>query len=86
MLRRKKTDAINGGPLLELPNRTIEVVPCDFNNEEREFYNALENKIEEAMEKFIKAGDVMKNYTHVLVLLLRLRQGTTSCRYECGHG
>ncbi|KAI0320422.1 SNF2 family N-terminal domain-containing protein [Amylostereum chailletii] len=74
MLRRKKTDMLNGKPLIELPDRTIEVVPCEFDPEEREFYNALEGKIEAAMEKFMKAGDVMKNYTHVLVLLLRLRQ------------
>ncbi|KAI0039548.1 hypothetical protein FA95DRAFT_1684246 [Auriscalpium vulgare] len=74
MLRRQKTDLLNGQPLLDLPGRYVSVVPCEFDPEEHQFYQALENKIEEAMEKFVKSGDVMKNYTNVMVLLLRLRQ------------
>ncbi|KAI0058318.1 hypothetical protein BV25DRAFT_1830155 [Artomyces pyxidatus] len=74
MLRRRKTDLLNGKPLLDLPERRLSIVPCEFDDEEREFYFALENKIEAAMEKFVKSGDVMRNYTNVMVLLLRLRQ------------
>ncbi|KAI0037045.1 SNF2 family N-terminal domain-containing protein, partial [Vararia minispora EC-137] len=72
MLRRKKTDLLNGKPLIELPGRTVHVVPCDFDEDERQFYHALENKIDEAMQKF-GASDKL-NYTTILVLLLRLRQ------------
>ncbi|KAH9974278.1 SNF2 family N-terminal domain-containing protein [Lactifluus volemus] len=43
-------------------------------DDERQFYFALENKVEEAMQKFMKNNEVMKNYTNVMVLLLRLRQ------------
>ncbi|KAN0139248.1 SNF2 family N-terminal domain containing protein [Lactarius tabidus] len=74
MLRRRKTDVLNGKPLIELPERHLSIVPCEFDEDEREFYFALENKIDEAMQKFVKSGEVMKNYTNVMVLLLRLRQ------------
>lgn len=75
MLRRRKTDELNGKPLIELPERHISIVPCEFDEDEREFYFALENKIDEAMQKFVKNDEVMRNYTNVMVLLLRLRQG-----------
>ncbi|KAH9064612.1 SNF2 family N-terminal domain-containing protein [Lactarius vividus] len=74
MLRRHKTDVLNGKPLIELPERHLSIVPCEFDEDEREFYFALENKIDEAMQKFVKNDEVMKNYTNVMVLLLRLRQ------------
>ena len=75
MLRRRKTDVLNGKPLIELPGRHLSIVPCEFDEDEREFYFVLENKIDEAMQKFVKNDEVMKNYTNVMVLLLRLRQG-----------
>jgi SNF2 family DNA or RNA helicase len=78
MLRRRKTDVLNGKPLIELPERHLSIVPCEFDKDECEFYFALENKIDEAMQKFVKSGEVMKNYTNVMVLLLRLRQGTSA--------
>ncbi|KAH9968098.1 SNF2 family N-terminal domain-containing protein [Russula dissimulans] len=74
MLRRRKTDILNGKPLIELPERHLSIVPCDFDEDERQFYLALENKIDEAMQEFVKNDEVMKNYTNVMVLLLRLRQ------------
>lgn len=79
MLRRKKTDNLNGKALVDLPARTIEIVPCDFDEEERSFYTNLEEKITSAMEKVMQAGDMQRSYTHILVLLLRLRQGMIVC-------
>jgi len=81
MLRRRKTDLLNGKPLIVLPGRSVQVVPCEFDDAERQFYTALESKIEEEVAKYMKKGDVMKNYTSVLVLLLRLRQGTSISRF-----
>ena len=77
MLRRQKDTLINGKPLLELPDRLVDVVACEFDEDERTFYSALETKIQAKVEKFMEQGQVMKNYTSVLVLLLRLRQGLT---------
>ncbi|ELU39517.1 SNF2 family DNA-dependent ATPase [Rhizoctonia solani AG-1 IA] len=63
MLRRTKDMTINGAPLLNLPGRKVETLMCDFDEDERAFYEALEQKTELTLNKFIKAGTVMKNYT-----------------------
>ena len=76
MLRRKKDSMLNGKRLLELPDRNVEIVPCTFDADEREFYESLSTKIESTLDKFRQKGDIAKNFTSVLVLLLRLRQGT----------
>jgi SNF2 family DNA or RNA helicase len=75
MLRRLKTDMVNGRPIIELPARDVKVVHCDFDEDERAFYDALAAKIEIAVSKFQRAGTVTSNYTAILTLLLRLRQG-----------
>ncbi|CAE6486307.1 unnamed protein product [Rhizoctonia solani] len=74
MLRRTKDMTINGAPLLNLPGRNVQTVMCQFDEDELAFYKALEQKTELTLNKFIRAGTVMKNYTSVLLLLLRLRQ------------
>ncbi|KAL5639611.1 hypothetical protein ACGC1H_006279 [Rhizoctonia solani] len=74
MLRRTKDMTINGAPLLNLPGRKVQTVMCEFDEDELAFYKALEQKTELTLNKFIRAGTVMKNYTSVLLLLLRLRQ------------
>ncbi|KAF8314018.1 hypothetical protein DL93DRAFT_1101779 [Clavulina sp. PMI_390] len=74
MLRRTKNQQINGKPIIVLPPRTVEVIPCDFDEDERSFYTAVEARTSLQMNKFIEKGTVMENYTSVLVLLLRLRQ------------
>ena len=66
---------MNGKPILELPQREITVMPCEFDNEERTFYHALESRMTSELDKLVATGGTEKIYTHVLVLLLRLRQG-----------
>ena len=78
MLRRLKDTMHDGAPLIQLPPRTLEIVPCEFDDDERDFYAALETKTNLTMNKFIKQGEVMRNYTEIMVLLLRLRQGELS--------
>lgn len=75
MLRRLKDTIQDGAPLIQLPPRTLEIVSCDFDEDEWAFYAALEAKASLTMNKFIKRGEVMRNYTQVMLLLLRLRQG-----------
>lgn len=74
MLRRRKDDIINGKKLIELPQRTVEVISCPFDAAERTFYEALENKMDEVLEKLLNQ-DKGSKYISVLLLLLRLRQG-----------
>ncbi|KPV74347.1 uncharacterized protein RHOBADRAFT_54186 [Rhodotorula graminis WP1] len=74
MLRRRKTDQVDGRPLLALPSREIFEIKGPFlDAREAEFYEKIEEKMRAAMEKF-KTADLMKNYTQVLVKLLRMRQ------------
>ena len=75
MLRRTKNDTLNGKRLLELPDRLVENVHCEFDAEERAFYNSVQDRVQTSLENLQRQGDMGKNYTSVLVLLLRLRQG-----------
>ncbi|WVQ61960.1 uncharacterized protein L199_000093 [Kwoniella botswanensis] len=74
MLRRTKDATIDGKKILNLPGRTVQVTPCEFDDEEKAFYDALEKKTELTFNKFVKNGSAMANYTSVLTMLLRLRQ------------
>ena len=74
MLRRKKDSVINGKALITLPPRQVEIISCTFDADEREFYESISAKVEATLETYRRAGDMAKNYTSVLILLLRLRQ------------
>lgn len=74
LLRRTKKSTIDGKPILTLPERTTNVQPALFDDEEASFYKALETKTQLRFNKYFKEGTVGKNYSNVLVLLLRLRQ------------
>ncbi|KAG0285547.1 hypothetical protein BGZ96_010207 [Linnemannia gamsii] len=73
-LRRTKTSVVDGKPILNLPDRNVEIVHAPFSHDESAFYHALENRIRDRFNAYVKAGTVMKNYSNILVLLLRLRQ------------
>lgn len=77
MLRRTKTTTLNGKPLLELPDRIIEEVHCEFDPQEKAFYETVEQRMQESMMKLQQAGEINKAYTSMLVLLLRMRQGNS---------
>ncbi|KAJ3534788.1 hypothetical protein NM688_g7079 [Phlebia brevispora] len=75
MLRRTKNTVLNGKPLLDLPDRIVNNVHCEFDPEEREFYNNVQAMVDTSLDKLQSSGEAMsKNYTSMLVLLLRLRQ------------
>ncbi|GAA5878832.1 hypothetical protein JCM1840_000729 [Sporobolomyces johnsonii] len=64
----------DGKELITLPPKKVELHQIEFSLEEREIYDFIEKKAQTKFNKFLKAGTVMKNYSHVLVMLLRLRQ------------
>jgi SNF2 family DNA or RNA helicase len=74
MLRRTKYSQLDGKPIISLPERTTEATNVEFDEEEQNFYTALETQTQLTFNRYMKAGTVMKNYANVLVLLLRLRQ------------
>lgn len=76
MLRRQKDQILNGKALIELPKRTVNVVSCDFDPSEKAFYDSLESKMESVIQKLMASSKGNSSYFSVLLLLLRLRQGT----------
>ncbi|KAF4341825.1 DNA repair RAD16 [Fusarium beomiforme] len=74
MLRRKKSSKLHGKPILVLPEKTEEIVYAELSPEERDFYSQLEKHAKVEFSKYLREGTVSKNYSNILVLLLRLRQ------------
>ncbi|KAF4452228.1 hypothetical protein F53441_4888 [Fusarium austroafricanum] len=74
MLRRKKSSKLNGKPILTLPEKTEEIIYAELSSEERDFYSQLEKHARVQFSKYLREGTVSKNYSNILVLLLRLRQ------------
>lgn len=73
MLRRSKTDKIDGKPILELPPKTVNTDEKALEGDELEFYKQLEAKNKKKAQKLLESK-VQGNYSSVLTLLLRLRQ------------
>ncbi|SPO40446.1 related to ULS1  len=74
MLRRTKDATYEGKPILQLPDREVEVVSCDFDDpEERAFYAELESTIRKNKSE-AEAREEKNSTLADLVMLLRLRQ------------
>jgi SNF2 family DNA or RNA helicase len=74
LLRRTKQSEIDGKPIITLPPKSTEIQHVVFSDAELEFYQALESKTQIQFNKYLRQGTVGKNYSNILVLLLRLRQ------------
>ncbi|KAF4637235.1 hypothetical protein G7Y89_g851 [Cudoniella acicularis] len=74
LLRRTKFSLIDGKPILNLPPKTEEIQHVVFSEDEQAFYEALESKTQIQFNKYLRANTVGRNYSNILVLLLRLRQ------------
>ncbi|TVY81741.1 putative ATP-dependent helicase [Lachnellula suecica] len=74
LLRRTKQSKIDGNPIVNLPPKTTETSHVIFNEDELAFYKALESKTRVQFNKYMRANTIGKNYSNILVLLLRLRQ------------
>ncbi|TKA33210.1 hypothetical protein B0A50_00763 [Salinomyces thailandicus] len=74
LLRRTKQSMYEGRPILVLPDRNTDIGNPEFNESELDFYSALEKNTRIKFNKYYNEGTVGKQYTEILVLLLRLRQ------------
>ncbi|TVY42355.1 putative ATP-dependent helicase [Lachnellula occidentalis] len=74
LLRRTKQSQIDGKPIINLPPKTIETQHVVFSDDELSFYQALESKTQIQFNKYLRQNTVGRNYSNILVLLLRLRQ------------
>ncbi|XVE90736.1 hypothetical protein DITRI_Ditri20bG0101200 [Diplodiscus trichospermus] len=72
-LRRTK-----GNDLVGLPPKTLQTCYVELSVEERELYDQIEGKAKSVIQEFINDGSLVRNYSTVLGILLRLRQICTS--------
>ncbi|QLL35006.1 hypothetical protein HG536_0H03820 [Torulaspora globosa] len=73
MLRRSKTDKIDGKGILELPAKDVEIEEAHLEGEEQAFYSNLEQKNQKIAKRILEKK-ARGGYSSVLTLLLRLRQ------------
>ncbi|KAI0161836.1 SNF2 family N-terminal domain-containing protein [Hypoxylon sp. FL1284] len=74
-LRRTKASIVDGAPIVEnMPPLFKEDVMVKFNDEQKNFYKALENKQRLKFNSYTKNHPLQRKYTYILMLLLRLRQ------------
>jgi len=76
ILRRTKgtVDPKTGEPLLELPKKHVHIHNLQLSVAERDFYDALWNKSKTQFDTYVASGEALSKYTHILQLILKLRQ------------
>ncbi|KAM7256471.1 hypothetical protein ACFE04_012212 [Oxalis oulophora] len=68
-LRRTKEKGLIG-----LPPKIIETCYLELSRKEREIYDEIEGEAKGVVQEYIHAGRLMRNYSTVLSIILRLRQ------------
>ncbi|KAL5720479.1 RING-type E3 ubiquitin transferase [Ranunculus cassubicifolius] len=68
-LRRVKDSTLIG-----LPPKTIETCFLELSDQERELYDQMEIEAKTLVQAYMNVGSVMRNYSTVLSIILRLRQ------------
>lgn len=76
MLRRTHADSIMGRPLVVLPRNSQDTVELEFSTVERALYDSVERRMRRVINVRAREGTLEKGYSHVLLMLLRLRQMT----------
>lgn len=78
-MRRHKDSMLNGQRLLNLPPKTSEVVELEFTPEEREIYNAIEQRMKIRFGQFLQQGELNGLQTRKYpVRVLKLKQQVPS--------
>ncbi|SBT40678.1 DNA repair protein RAD5, putative (RAD5) [Plasmodium ovale wallikeri] len=75
LLRRtKKSKTKDGDNIIYLPKKNIHLMKLEFTLEEEDFYRAIFYRSKTKFDTYMHDGNVLSHYSHVLQLLLRLRQ------------
>ncbi|GAB67635.1 DNA helicase [Plasmodium cynomolgi strain B] len=75
LLRRtKKSRTKNGDYIISLPKKNVHLMKLKFSMEEEDFYRAIFYRSKTKFDTYMHDGNVLSHYSHVLQLLLRLRQ------------
>ncbi|EIN13831.1 DNA repair protein RAD5 [Punctularia strigosozonata HHB-11173 SS5] len=75
LLRREK-DALDsdGNRIVQLPPKEVSIEKLRFSSAERKIYNSIYLSAKRNFERLNAQGLAMKNYTHILAMLMRLRR------------
>jgi len=74
-LRRIKTMEINGKPIVMLPKRSLFLCKVKLSPDELKQYRLLEEESTRALDEYMEdKRSISENYSHILVILTRLRQ------------
>lgn len=60
LLRRKKDSKLDGKRLVELPEKTVELLKLEFTKDERDIYQMVETKSQQIFNRYLRAGTVLK--------------------------
>lgn len=75
LLRRTKhMRDVDGNPLVSLPPKEVIIEKLQLSDAENQIYQSLLRDAEKSVKEGIEKGDLLKNYTNILVHILRLRQ------------
>lgn len=74
MIRRTHNDTLLGAKLLVLPPPSKRDLPCTFSDIEREIYMVVRTRFIIRINGFSRTGQLKRKYSHILTMLLRLRQ------------
>ncbi|RXG50239.1 hypothetical protein VDGE_01889 [Verticillium dahliae] len=74
MLRRDKKSEINGQGILQLPKKTEEIIHIELEGEQLQYYKAVTENAQVIFNAYIREGTSHKQYSVLLVQLLRMRQ------------
>lgn len=74
MLRRLKSDQVNGAPILTLPEKIVQIWDIELSPKERDLYGLVEQRMHQTLDAVLDDQKI-EFYSTVWVMLLRLRQG-----------
>ncbi|KAK5007567.1 hypothetical protein LTR28_005124 [Elasticomyces elasticus] len=77
MIRRTHIDQLFGAPLLKLPQANQHIHWCKFNDIELGVYEIVKKRFIARINQFSRQGELMKRYSNICTMLLRLRQLTS---------
>lgn len=72
--RTKQMKQSNGKPLVELPEKEVIIERIKFSPKEQALYNWFLSRAANSVNQSIAKGDVLKKYSTILTMILRLRQ------------
>jgi len=69
--RTKNMKDINGQPIIDLPNKDVEIEYLEFSPEEKDIYDSIYTHSKTKFNYYCQAGSILSHYAHIFQLLVR---------------